>query len=56
MPDGLGPGSGEAVDEGYTYTIEPSPNWILCLLQKSSIDTMDLNMECKGYIQWRVSE
>ena len=43
------------MDEGYTYVIEPSPHWFLCLLQKSSIDTMQLNLASKGYREWRVS-
>ena len=50
------PGTEQGVDEGYTYVIEPSPDWLLCLLQKSSVDTMVLKLVSTGYTQWRVSE
>ena len=51
-----GPSSQQAVDEGYTYFIDTSPDVVLCLLQgSSSIDSMDLKVGSKGYTDWRVS-
>ena len=48
------PNSKEGVNRGYTYVVEPSLEWMGCILDKTIINAMKLKVESKGYIEWRV--
>ena len=49
------PNPGDQVDEGYTYVIEPSPDWMGCVLNKEGINRLKLEVFPRGFIKWRVS-